>query len=918
MQITDVRINGIVNPIGFLMEEIRVSWKVRQTQEKEQKNARVEVSKSEHFTNLLYEVEGKDLDSAAVILPIQTEPRTRYYVRVSVEGEGGESAVSEPAFFETGKQKEPWIGKWIKMQETDSFHPIFEKIFLVEKEVHSARLYISGLGMFYAEINGKKVGEEVLTPYYSNYREEVQYLTFDITKQIRKKTKLDIILGNGWYKGAFIHAGQKNNFGSEYKLIAEVHLQYKDGSEEVIGTDESWEYFASDIEEDSIYDGEVVNRLLWEKEENLHQQAVPAVVEGTLTARYSLPVLEMEERKVREVIQTPSGEIVLDFGQNFTGYVIFKETLPKRTKIILDYGEILQNGDFYNANYRGAKSQFVYISNGKKEEVRPHFTYFGFRYVRVSGWPGEVKASDFIGKVVYSEMTRTGWIETENAGVNQIVSNAVWGLKSNAVDFPTDCPQKDARLGWTGDAQFFCKTASFLMNSAAYSNKFLHDLRTEQKKMQGKVPAVIPSEARGEVIVSGVWSDIATILPSVLYEHYADTSALKQYYPMMKEWVDWVTEKDQERGEQNLYNFEHQIGDWQALDGRTEESLEGGTNACFLSSCYYLMSVKKTQRAAELLGNTEDACKYSVLYQKIYQAILDEYITKNGRLSIDTQTAYLVSLYAGVYVNKERLIQDFKIRLFKDCYQMKGGIIGSALLCKVLAEQGMEDEAFYFLLQREYPGWMHCIDLGATTFWERWDAVLDNGEISGTRRNSLNHYAYGAVVEYLFQNVAGIHALEPGFRKVRIKPLVNRKIQSMKMSYDSAYGIYRSEWKIKKDGSLHVEIEVPFRCMAQICLPFYDGEETVVTSGIYTYDYLPNRNLKQRYTEKTIFKEMMKDEEALAVIGKESPKLLQLISTGKKDFLYESLQTMKRLTFAGFTKEELNRLEEELLKLEDV
>lgn len=917
MRITDVRINGMINPIGFLMEEIRVAWKVRETKEKRQKNARVEVAESVTFSKLIYETEGQELDSTAVVLPIQTEPRTRYYVRILVEGEYGECAVSEPAFFETGKQEEPWIGQWITVRESDSFHPTFEKIFSVEKEVKSARLYISGLGMFYAQLNGKKIGQEVLTPYYSNYHEEIQYMTYDITRQVRKKTKLTVSLGNGWYKGAYGHAGQKNNFGSEFKMIAEIHVQYQDGTEEVIGTDESWEYFASDVESDSIYDGEVLNRLLWEKRQNPHRRAILTEVKGRLTARYSLPVLEMESRKVREVIQTPSGETVLDFGQNFTGYVTFQTTLPKRTKVVLDFGEILQDGDFYNANYRGARAQFVYVSNGKKEEVRPHFTYFGFRYVRVKGWPTEVKGTDFTGKVLYSQMTQTGRIESEHAGVNQIVSNALWGLKSNAVDFPTDCPQKDARLGWTGDAQIFCKTANFLMDNAAYSNKFLHDLRTVQKDAEGKVPGVIPVFARGEMIVSSVWSDIATFLPSVLYEHYADKSALRQYYPMMKEWVDWITQKDQERGERNLYDFEHQIGDWQAQDGRDAQSVESGTDEYFISSCYYLMSVGKTKKAAEILGFSEDAVYYGKLYKKIYQAILDEYFTRNGRLAVDTQTGYLVALYAGVYMDRERIIQGLKERLFKDCYHMQGGMIGSYLLCRMLAENGMEEEAFYFLLQRGYPGWMHCIELGATTFWETWDAVLDNGAISGTSRNSLNHYVYGAVVEYLFQNVAGLQAAKPGFRRAIIRPLVSRKIHGLKMSYDSACGLYRCEWKIQKDGKLRVEVEVPFGCTAQICLPFSGGEEREVDSGTYTYEYQPDRHLRQRYTRKTIFKEMIQDEEALQVIGKTSPKLLQAIATGKKDYLYENLQTLRRLTFAGFKEKELEQLEEELLKLED-
>ena len=384
------------NPVGFDFETVCVSWKVRETSARRQQNAKIEVSLKEDFSEILWEKEGKDLNSAAEKLEFTRSAYTRYYVKVTVTNDKGETAVSEPAYFETGKMDDPWMGKWITTKKEDTFHPLFIKNFEVKKKPASARLYICGLGLFEAKLNGKKVGEEVLTPYYSNYHDEEQYLTFDVMENIKNidnhtemqetaENQLAVSLGNGWYKGKFGLNSQSNNFGDTFKLIAELRLIYEDGEIQVIGTDETWNYIGSDVEDDGIYDGEIINHLLWEEKENPAKQAVLTEAEGKLVSRYSLPVMEMEDMPVKEVIHTPAGETVLDFGQNFAGYVTFWNHLPKGSKLIFDHGEILQDGNFYNENYRAAKSQFVYVSDGREERIRPSFTYFGFRYVRVTG-----------------------------------------------------------------------------------------------------------------------------------------------------------------------------------------------------------------------------------------------------------------------------------------------------------------------------------------------------------------------------------------------------------------------------------------------------------------------------------------------------------------------------------------------------
>lgn len=918
MRIKNVRINGMENPTGFDFGTVCVSWKVREASGKEQQNVKIEVSLTESFEEVLCVKEGKELNSAAEKLEFQQNAHTRYYVRVTVTDDKGETAVSEPAYFETGKMEEPWVGKWITTEKEDTFHPLFVKSFEAKKGLASARLYICGLGLFTAELNGKKVGDEVLTPYYSNYHDEEQYITFDITENVKEQNRLTVSLGNGWFKGKFGLNNQSNNFGDEFKLIAELRLVYEDGEVQVIGTDETWEYIGSDVEDDGIYDGEIINHLLWKEKENLPKKAVLTEAEGKLVARYSLPVMEMEDMQVKEVIYTPLGETVLDFGQNFAGYVTFRNHLPEGTRIVFDHGEILQDGNFYNENYRSAKSQFVYVSDGRDELVRPSFTYFGFRYVRVTGWPGEAKEEDFTGKALYSKMDRTGYIETGHQGVNRLFLNALWGQKSNFIDFPTDCPQRDERLGWTGDAQVFSGTASFNMDTTAFYHKFLHDLRNEQVKYDGILPGVIPVLDPNGPIFSSVWGDIATILPMVVYEHSGNVETLRENYPMMKDWVDKITKEDKARGQKYLYDFGNQLGDWLALDGRTEQSMEGGTDAYYIGSNYYAMSVQKTATAAEILGYKEDEAYYKDLYEKIKAAIIREYFTETGRLAIDSQTGYIVALYSGIYRDKEAVVAGLKARFYKDCYKLKGGFTGAPILCRVLAENGFEEDAFYFLMQEEYPGWMHCINLGATTIWERWNSVLDDGHLSGTMMNSLNHYSYGAIVEYLYRDVAGLKALEPGFKKALITPLMNGKLKYMNMTYDSAYGEYKVSWKVLKDGNVSVDIQVPFGCSAVIGLPFYEGEVTEVAAGSYHYEYSPIEDLRQRYNHKTMFKDMMHDPEAMKVIERVSPMLMYFLSTGNQDYFYESLQSLEKLSYMGFTREIVDNLSAELSKLMDM
>lgn len=936
MKVSNIRINGIDRPLGFDYGVPRCSWLVEGDAGEVIASTRIDVACDPSFGHVIYTKESTPehpLHRAAEPLEISLEPRTRYHVRIAVADASGVET-SNDGWFETGKMNEPWQAQWLTLTDrdnhrTDGFHPEFVHEFAIRGAVEQARLYICGLGLFEAELNGRRVGDEVLTPYTGNYEREVQSIAFDVTDLLNVapdtddsdeavSNELSVSLGNGWYKGRFGLAGKRNLYGDTFSLIAELHIQYVDGTETIIASNaDTWRYRGSDTTVSEIYDGETLDRMRWQGEANPWRQAVEVEDKVMPTDRFSLPVKEHEIMPVKQVIHTPAGETVLDFGQNFAGYVVFHSRLPEGVQIELDFGEILQQGNFYNANYRSAKSRFVYISDGREEIVRPSFTYFGFRYVRVTGWPGVIDPADFEGHAVYSDLRRTGWLETGRGDANQLISNALWGQRSNFVDLPTDCPQRDERLGWTGDAQVFCGTASTVMDTAAFYRKFLHDLRGDQSKLGGAVPGVTPMLDPHGAAIGAVWGDVATFMPTVLFEHYADETALRETYPMMRDWVDWIAEQDKERGARYLFDFIDQLGDWLALNGRTAQSMKGGTDDFFISSCYWAESARKTADAASVLGLHKDEKRFRELNERIREAVIREYYTPSGRLSIDTQTGYVVALYTGIYPDKQQLIQAFRTRLYKDCYRITGGFVGAPIMCRVMADSGMADEAMNLLLSHGFPGWMHCIDLGATTIWERWNSMLDDGTCSGTMMNSFNHYAFGSVVEYLYRNVAGLTALEPGYRKVRIAPVPDSRLRYCRMAYDSAYGLYRIAWEITAAGDLMVNIDVPFGCTAEVELPFHpDVTRMTVGAGSHEYAYKPTRDMRARYSRTTLFKHMLDDEQAMTIIGDITPMLKHMmVEDCDEDYLCDSLDTLHTKFFMGFDDVTIERLATELLAL---
>lgn len=813
MKITHCHINHLSDPLGFYIDKPVFSWQVEDALGKLQTAARI-IVKAEGDT--VIDTEWSQLDSLATPIEILLSPRTRYTWTVSVRTDAGEEAVSDENFFETGKINEPWAAKWIGCDDSETRHPVFKIEIAPKAEVARARLYICGLGLYEAFWNGERIGDEYMTPYCNNYDSWVQYQTYDVTKQLQSGGTLAVLLGNGWYRGRFGFVKKTEPFyGDKWRLIAELHIDCEDGSHEVICTDESWRVARSDITFSNIYDGEHRDDTLPRIEETFAVLREPP--KCTLSERRSLPVRVQQSLKVKEIIHTPAGETVLDMGQNLTGSFRLNVDAPRGTKVHLQFGEILQNGCFYRENLRSAKAEYIYISDGEPKVIQPHFTFYGYRYVKVEGLTS-FEPKDFTALVLHSDVEETGSVVTGNALVDQLISNIRWGQKGNFLDVPTDCPQRDERMGWTGDAQVFAATACYQTECCAFYEKYLYDISTEQSRLGGGVPVMVPSF--GDGTTAAAWGDAVCIIPMTLFRFYGDKSVLERCLPSMKAWVDYVTRLEDNGHE---WRNKHHYGDWLALDSsdsfEPSDERQGGTDTGYIAMCYYLYSARLTAETAEIVGDDDGKAKYRTLEERILRDIRNEYFTASGRISFHTQTAYLLALRLGLSTDPERMKRELARNFKRNGGKLQTGFVGTPFLCEELTRAGFAGLAYDLLLNEDYPGWLYAVKLGATTVWERWNSVLPDGSISSTGMNSLNHYAYGSIAQWIYERCAGISPAEPGFRKAYLRPIPDERLGCLDAEYRSVSGIWRVSWKLE-NGAIELSVEVPFGCEGILTLPF--------------------------------------------------------------------------------------------------
>lgn len=838
MYISRLRVNHKKNPLGFNLAKIHLSWEVKDVCGKWAVETRIIVSESSNMEKLVYDSGVQEnYHENQMLVSFDLKPRTRYYWQVEVKDDKGDCAKSNPAWFETGKLQESWTAKWIGTEENEKRMPLLYKEFKLKEKPESVRWHVCGLGLYEAYVNEKKAGREFLMPGYHCYDSFLEYQTLDVTELLSQgKNKIAVLLGEGWYKGRFGFDGDyRNLYGNQKKCIGELHIRYANGQEECIVTDSSWKAEESSICENGIYDGEHIDETLEHKMLSVEE------IEETrpLVERFNPRIHKVEEFQPVSVKQEDEA-LLLDFGETVTGWVEITGAFETGQKVMMQYGEVLQKGRFYRDNLRTAKAEFTYVSKGKGETIRPHFTYYGFRYVKIKGLNPE-KEYKFTAYRIMSDIERTGWVATDHDKVNHLLENTLRSQKCNFLDIPTDCPQRDERMGWTGDAGIFASTACFHMDSGSFFHHYMKNMQAEQEKCNGAIPFFVPrpkvkkeEHTNPFYLDSGaaVWGDAATLIPWRLYQFYGDKAMLEEQYPVMKAWVDYEYERTKENEIPYLWQNDRQLGDWLALDNGNINNPIGKTDSGFIASVYHYWSTKMVKEAAESLG-LEESKVYAEREKEIRNAILNYYFPDKKFCLEYTQTACALLLYLKLYPEGEREVITAKLAelLKKNNGHLNTGFVGTPILCMALSENGQNQLAYDLLLNEDYPGWLHEVNLGATTVWERWNSLEEDGSISGTGMNSLNHYAYGSIAEWIYRYMCGLNPSIGEAVKMTIYPMPDQRFKKAEGSWRSVFGKYVCAWNWKSEQEVVCNIEVPFNANARFILP--DGTEEILDCGKY-------------------------------------------------------------------------------------
>ncbi|GAB6954391.1 glycoside hydrolase family 78 protein [Mediterraneibacter glycyrrhizinilyticus] len=844
MKLYDMRTEYRVNPIGITEKHPRFSWKLESGERDTiQQLYHIVVTADE---KIVWETKAESEES--VLIPYAGEElrdETLYQVSVEATDNHGNTAVGE-MYFETGiLLPETFQAKMIThdFPEEETACPIFFRTFAAKGNVKKARIYTTARGVYEAYLNGERIGEDRMTPGWTSYHHRLQYQVYDITEMLREENEIGIMVGNGWYKGILGFYCQPNQYGDRVGAFAEIHLEYEDGTREVISTDESWNVRTGEVRYSEIYMGETIDTTAGEaqdREQSGIRTGAVSVMEfdkSTLTAQENEPVRITERVPAKKLIVTPKGEKLVDFGQNLTGLAEVKVHGQKGQKIVIRHAEVLdKDGNFYPDTLRQAKSEDTYICNGEEQVFLPHFTFHGFRYICVEGMD-DMRLDQFTACVMHSDMEKSGDFQCSNQKVNQLQSNIAWGQRSNFLDIPTDCPQRDERLGWTGDAQIFSWTASFNRNTALFFRKWMRDVAAESSLEKG-VPHVVP-DILGSYS-SSAWSDVAVIVPWVVYQTYGDKGILEENWKCMHEWVDYIKSQC---GANGLWQTGFQYGDWLALDKEESADRTGATDKYMIANAYYLYVTDLVRQTAEVLGFAEEAEKYQKLYDTTLEAFRQEYYTSTGRIVSETQTGAILSLYFNLAREKdrERILQTLKTNIENHKNHLATGFVGTPYLCHTLSENGEHELAATVFMKEDYPSWLYAVNMGATTVWERWNSIMPDGSFDVSGMNSLNHYAYGSIGDWMYRKVAGVSQLKPGYKKFKVQPKFVKGIEEAGVTFESVYGQIESKWSCK-DGKICGYVKVPVNTTAEIHLP--EKEEVLtVGSGVYEYEYETVTNL---------------------------------------------------------------------------
>jgi len=838
----------LTNPLGIDDTHPRLSWKLNSDQRNVlQTDYEIRVASDEAMKKTVWST-GKIKSAQSVFVEYggpQLTSRTRYYWQVKVwDDKGNESAWSAVNNWEMALlHQSDWTAQWIKSTSpadtTNGPSPIFRTAFNLSKPVKSARLYITSHGIYEAYLNGHRIGNDYFTPGWTSYNKRLQYQVYDVKSLlVNGKNATGAVLGDGWYRGQLDK--WKNIWGKDLGLLYQLEITFADGSKTTVNSDGSWKNMDGAIRFSSFYNGEIYDTRLERQGWDLGNydasqwQAVATTNDSKsiLIVPESPPVRKHEIFHPQKVIITPEKDTVIDFGQNLVGWVVLKLKGKAGQVIKLNHAEVMdKNNNFYTLNLRHARCENEYIIRDEKERIyEPHFTYQGFRYVKISGLHGKLDTANIYAVALYSDMKNTGNLVTSNPLLNQLQHNIQWGQKGNFVDVPTDCPQRDERLGWTGDAQAFSRTAAYNMNVNGFFDKWLKDLVADTRS-DGAIPWVIPNiEPPNNAGVAG-WSDVATIIPWNMYLAYGDKHLLEQQYESMKNWVGYI----QKTANNNLWNTGFQFGDWCFYTpSPTDDSGKGAvTDKTLIAEAFYAYSTELVINAAKALGKDDDVRKYTELLNTIKKAFHNEYVTPNGRTVSSTQTAYLLTLQFDLLPEGER--QQLAARLVQNIKDygnhLTTGFLGTPFLCHVLTRFGYDDMAYTLLLQDTYPSWLYPVKKGATTIWERWDGIKADGQLQDPSMNSFNHYSYGAIGDWMYRVMAGLSTddKETGYKKIIIAPHPGGNLSLVNATLETVYGHAQSEWKLN-NGNMEMTVVVPANSTAEVILP-KAAEANVTESG---------------------------------------------------------------------------------------
>lgn len=713
-------------------------------------------------------------------------------------------------------------GEWIKGYEKNlRGGMVYLKNFRCAAKAEKAILKITALGVYEAKLNGERVGDFILAPGWTSYLNRLQVQSYDVTNLLKTENSLEVTVGQGWRAIANKRDGSDFLGYRDTALISELTIVYADGTAESIVTDSSWTVRESKLRYTNIYDGDIYDATF--KAGSARHCICVDLEKDMLIPQEGEKIVEQERMPALQVIKTPAGETVIDFGQNMTGYVEFRIKGTPGAQATISHGETLdRDGNFYNANYRSADAQIKFICDGEEHTYKSALTFFGFRYIRLENWPDEIKKENFTAVVVHSDIRRTGYFECSDEAVNRLFKNIIWGQKGNFLDVPTDCPQRDERLGWTGDAQVFVRTASLNFDVERFFKKWLHDLAADQGR-DGCVPHVIPN-IFDDMGGSSAWSDAAVICPWEIYRTYGDKKILEDQFDSMKAWIDWMRERSEDGKRSGGFHF----GDWLGLDS-TEGSYKGSTPEDLIATAYYKYSTELFIKAAHALGR--DVSEYENIPAEAAAAFRREYM-ENGRVKNATQTGCVLALCFDITDDRAATATQLN-ELVKRAGHLETGFVGTPYLLHALSDNGYAETAYDLLLRREYPSWLYPISKGATTVWEHWDGIKPDGTMWSTDMNSFNHYAYGAVADWMYGAAAGINSDpdRPGFEHIIFRPVTDRRLDFVKASIDTRRGTVASEWR-RENGRIKYIFTVPEGCCASAVI---GGEKHEVGAGTHEF-----------------------------------------------------------------------------------